>query len=135
MGRGATAPKQSLVDMLAELKLPTASVKYVGISHYHGDHTGQARLFPQATLLIGKGDWDALNDPKLAATTPPREFRAVDERRQQSRAARGRQGRVRRRFRDDPQHAGHTPGHHSLLVKLRDMGPVLITGDLSHFRE
>ena len=30
---------------------------------------------------------------------------------------------------------GHTPGHHSLLVKLRDMGPVLITGDLSHFRE
>ena len=31
-----------------------ARVNYVGISHYHGDHTGQAASFPQATLLIGK---------------------------------------------------------------------------------
>jgi N-acyl homoserine lactone hydrolase len=30
---------------------------------------------------------------------------------------------------------GHTPGHHSLLVKLRDMGPVLLSGDLAHFHE
>ena len=30
---------------------------------------------------------------------------------------------------------GHTPGHHSLLVKLKETGNVLITGDLSHFRE
>jgi glyoxylase-like metal-dependent hydrolase (beta-lactamase superfamily II) len=67
---GTNAPTLSLVDMLAGLKLLTASVKYVGISPCHGDHTGQARLFPHAALLIGKGDWDALNDPKLAATPP-----------------------------------------------------------------
>ena len=30
---------------------------------------------------------------------------------------------------------GHTPGHHSLLVRLKDTGNVLITGDLAHFRE
>jgi glyoxylase-like metal-dependent hydrolase (beta-lactamase superfamily II) len=30
---------------------------------------------------------------------------------------------------------GHTPGHHSLLVRLKEMGNVLITGDVSHFRE
>jgi N-acyl homoserine lactone hydrolase len=30
---------------------------------------------------------------------------------------------------------GHTPGHHSLLVKLKEMGNVLLTGDLAHFRE
>src|SRR6185503_16329162 len=30
---------------------------------------------------------------------------------------------------------GHTPGHHSLLVKLKDKGNVLLTGDLAHFRE
>jgi glyoxylase-like metal-dependent hydrolase (beta-lactamase superfamily II) len=30
---------------------------------------------------------------------------------------------------------GHTPGHHSLLVRLRDTGNVLITGDLAHFHE
>ena len=30
---------------------------------------------------------------------------------------------------------GHTPGHSGLLVRLKDMGPVLLTGDLVHFRE
>jgi glyoxylase-like metal-dependent hydrolase (beta-lactamase superfamily II) len=30
---------------------------------------------------------------------------------------------------------GHTPGHRSLLVKLPQKGPVLITGDAVHFRE
>src|SRR6202044_3107088 len=30
---------------------------------------------------------------------------------------------------------GHTPGHSSLLVKLTQMGPVIITGDAVHFRE
>ncbi|HTJ22838.1 MAG TPA: MBL fold metallo-hydrolase, partial [Gemmatimonadaceae bacterium] len=30
---------------------------------------------------------------------------------------------------------GHTPGHHSLLVRLKGMGPVLISGDVSHFHE
>ena len=30
---------------------------------------------------------------------------------------------------------GHTPGHHSLLVRLKEMGNVLITGDLAHFHE
>ena len=30
---------------------------------------------------------------------------------------------------------GHTPGHHSLLVKLRPAGNFVITGDAAHFRE
>ena len=30
---------------------------------------------------------------------------------------------------------GHTPGHHSVLVKLAQTGAVLITGDAVHFRE
>jgi N-acyl homoserine lactone hydrolase len=28
-----------------------------------------------------------------------------------------------------------TPGHHSLLVRLRETGAMLLTGDLAHFRE
>src|SRR4051812_10069811 len=54
MGAGAAAPKTSLVDLLAQLKVMPDQVKYVGISHYHGDHTGQVSAFPRATLLIGK---------------------------------------------------------------------------------
>jgi len=30
---------------------------------------------------------------------------------------------------------GHTPGHHSLLVKLQEKGNVLLTGDQAHFHE
>jgi N-acyl homoserine lactone hydrolase len=30
---------------------------------------------------------------------------------------------------------GHTPGHSSLLVRLKEMGPVLLSGDAVHFRE
>ena len=30
---------------------------------------------------------------------------------------------------------GHTPGHSSLLVKLKESGNVLLTGDLAHFHE
>ena len=30
---------------------------------------------------------------------------------------------------------GHTPGHHSLLVRLEGKGTVLLTGDLAHFQE
>jgi N-acyl homoserine lactone hydrolase len=30
---------------------------------------------------------------------------------------------------------GHRPGHHALLVKLKGMGNVVLSGDLAHFRE
>ena len=30
---------------------------------------------------------------------------------------------------------GHTPGHTSLLVRLKEKGPVMLIGDLSHFQE
>jgi len=53
------APKVSLIDQLGQ-------ITFVGISHYHADHTGQVGSFPKATLLIGKGDWDAITSPKPA---------------------------------------------------------------------
>ena len=130
-----TAPKTSLVDLLAQLKLTPAQIKYVGISHYHGDHVGQVSSFPQSTLLIGKGDWDVLNDPKSNGTTNPAPFANW--------ISGG--GKVEPLPGDKDVFGdgsvimlnmpGHTPGHHSLLVKLKEMGNVLITGDVSHFRE
>ena len=30
---------------------------------------------------------------------------------------------------------GHTPGHQSLLVRLKEKGPVILSGDLAHFHE
>src|SRR5215467_435190 len=65
-GAGATAPKETIVEQLAKLGVKLENVKYVGISHYHGDHVGQVDSFAKSTLLIGKGDWEALTDPAKA---------------------------------------------------------------------
>ena len=134
VGNTPTAPKTSLVDLLAQLKLTPEQIKYVGISHYHGDHTGQVSSFPRATLLIGKGDWDVINDPKATGANPDRFTNWISG-----------GGKVEPLPADKDVFGdgtvvvlntpGHTPGHHSLLVRLKDMGPVLLTGDLAHFHE
>src|SRR5579883_1748133 len=60
------APKVSVVDQLAKLNIKPEQIKYVGISHYHADHTGQVGSFPKAELLIGTGDWNAITSPHPA---------------------------------------------------------------------
>ena len=62
-GTSPNAPKVGIVDRLKELNVTPEQVKYVGISHFHGDHTGQLAPFTNATLLIGKGDWDGITAP------------------------------------------------------------------------
>jgi N-acyl homoserine lactone hydrolase len=135
VGTAATAPKTSIVDLLKQLNVAPAQVKFVAISHYHGDHTGQVGTLPQATLLIGKGDWDALNDPKSAAAGSAPSFAPWISGGSKVEPQAG----DKDVFGDGSvimlNMPGHTPGHHSLLVKLKDMGPVLITGDLEHFHE
>jgi glyoxylase-like metal-dependent hydrolase (beta-lactamase superfamily II) len=45
------APKVSIVDQLDKIGVKPEQISYVGISHYHADHTGQVASFPRATLL------------------------------------------------------------------------------------
>src|ERR1700730_15107916 len=135
VGANPKAPKVSLVDQLAQLKLKPEQIKYVGISHYHGDHVGQVASFPKSTLLIGKGDWDVLTDPKMNAVANPAPFENWI----------GGGGKVEPVPMDKDVFGdgtvvmlntpGHTPGHHSLLVRLKDKGNVLLSGDLAHFQE
>jgi glyoxylase-like metal-dependent hydrolase (beta-lactamase superfamily II) len=132
---GTPTVKISIVDQLSQLQLKPEQIKYLAISHYHGDHTGQAPSFPKSTLLIGKGDWDALTSatPNPMANAAPFVNWITGG------------GKVepvpldKDIFGDGTvvmlYTPGHTPGHHSLLVKLKGMGNVLITGDLAHFHE
>lgn len=134
-GTSPTSPKTSLVDLLAELKLTPAQIKYVAISHYHGDHIGQVSSFPQSTLLIGKADWDVITAPNGNGVTNPAAFAHWISGGGKIEPVTG----DRDVFGDGTvvmlNMPGHTPGHHSLLVKLKEMGNVLITGDLTHFHE
>jgi N-acyl homoserine lactone hydrolase len=104
-------------------------------SHYHGDHVGQVASFPNATLLIGKGDWEVLTSPNPGPAANPAPFANWI-------SGGGKVEPVpldKDVFGDGTvimlNTPGHTPGHHSLLVKLKEMGNVLISGDLAHFRE
>src|SRR4051812_7114462 len=78
------APKVSVVDQLAKVDVKPDQIKYVGISHYHADHTGQIDSFPKATLLIGAKEWDAITSPKPAQGVN-QAVRRLDQGREQSR--------------------------------------------------
>jgi N-acyl homoserine lactone hydrolase len=129
------APKVSLVDLLAQIDVKPEQIKYVGISHYHADHTGQVASFPKATLLIGKGDWDAISSPKPPEGVNYKPFENWTKG----------EGKVEPLTLDKDvfgdgsvivlRTPGHTPGHQALLVKLAQMGNVLVSGDAVHFHE
>ena len=134
-GSNPNAPKVSLTDQLAKLDIKPEQVKYVGISHYHADHTSQLPSLPEAMLLIGKGDWDAITAPKPAQGVNAGAFTHW--------ISGG--GKVEPLALDKDvfgdgsvvilRTPGHTPGHSSLLVRLKEKGNVLLTGDLAHFHE
>ncbi|HZF42455.1 MAG TPA: N-acyl homoserine lactonase family protein [Sphingomonadaceae bacterium] len=119
-----------IADQLARIGVRPDQVNFVGISHSHGDHTGQAIDFPRATLLMGPADYETVSKgPDAQARFGPwvsgaAKFVSVPR----DRDVFG-DGRVV--MLDMP---GHTPGHKSLLVDLPG-GAVLLTGDLYHFTQ
>lgn len=120
---------RTITDQLAEIGVKPEQIEFIGISHYHGDHTGQATQFPKAKLLIGAGDLAAFKTlPTPGGMAPPHVQPWLDgtspvEALREDHDVFG-DGRV-----TILQTNGHTPGHSSLLVKLAT-GPVILTGDL-----
>jgi glyoxylase-like metal-dependent hydrolase (beta-lactamase superfamily II) len=122
---------RGLVDQLREVGVSPDQVNFVGISHRHDDHIGQAAAFTKATLLIGPGDLETLKGrpesasrlaPWIKGGSPVQNVKGDKD-----------------VFGDGSvvmlSMPGHTESHHSLLVRLPRTGPVLLTGDLYHFTE
>lgn len=133
VGGGKAQLKRSLIDQLAQIGLAPAQISRVVLSHIHSDHSGQAASFPQATLTLAAADMALVRGSSPVFNLDRREYipwlnggGKVDE-------VTG----DRDLFADGSIQMlatpGHTPGHHSLLVKLAS-GNVLLTGDLWHFR-
>jgi N-acyl homoserine lactone hydrolase len=124
MGQMTAFLDKTIAEQLAQVNLKPADIDVVGISHLHGDHTGQAKEFPQARLVIGKGDFDGT----VGKEDPFGPWRGD-----------GKQVTLATAdvdiFGDGSVVAvhlpGHTPDHLALLVKLAS-GPVLLSGDLYH---
>ena len=123
--------KRSVTRQLAELGVRPEQINFVGISHYHYDHTGQAADFANSILLIDRRDWDVVNArPDLSANfTPWISGGSTVQTVTYDHDVFGDGSVIMLKT------SGHTPGHRSLLVRLADRGPILLSGDAVHFRE
>ncbi len=124
--------RRSIVDQLADMQLAPADRSYAAFSHLHFDHVGAAGVFPNATVLMQAAEWDhqteagrAHSDSELIAALEGAKRTTIEG----DHDVFG-DGSVRIFFAP-----GHTPGHQVLLVNLEHTGPVLLSGDLYHFRE
>jgi N-acyl homoserine lactone hydrolase len=126
---------KTLTDQLAEIGLKPRDVTRVAISHTHGDHIGNMGLFSNSTVLMQRAEhsWissaNGSNDNvnqlmalarKLLGT--PKNLQLIDGDTDV--------------FGDGSvtlvSTPGHTPGHQSLLVRLKNSGFIILSGDVAH---
>jgi N-acyl homoserine lactone hydrolase len=129
---------RTITSQLAEIGLKTGDIDYVAISHTHGDHIGNVKLFPDATVLLQRAEYDWINsgpptDPNLNQLVTlarqlmghPRNLKLID-------------GDLDV-FGDGSviliSTPGHTPGSQSLMVHLANSGYIVLSGDVVHLEE
>lgn len=117
---------KTLAAQLAELGLKPADVKYVAVSHTHGDHVGNIALFPTASVLIQGAEYD------WAMGLPTKPAFAATQKIVKLSGDHDVFGDGSVKILSTP---GHTPGHQSLLVQLPKTGALVLSGDAVHFRD
>lgn len=122
---------RTLRSQLAEIGFAPEQVDSVGLSHLHVDHVGNVGLFPEATVLLQRAEYDAGFGPDPERfTLVPETYAALNPDRVET---------------VDGEHdlfgdglvvtkplPGHTPGHQGLLVTLPESGPILLAGDIAY---
>ena len=126
---------RTLAEQLAELDLgfDLGSLDYVAFSHMHYDHVGVANEIEGATWLVQRPEHDAMfADPVSMPAAQPELYanlRDADTVLLDGDHDVFGDGRVQ-----ILSAAGHTPGHQVLFLDLAETGPLLLSGDLYHFR-
>jgi N-acyl homoserine lactone hydrolase len=129
---------KTITGQLAEIGLKTGDITYVALSHTHGDHIGNVGLFPNSTILMQRVEYTWISSPdgtndnvnqlkalarKLLGT--PKQLQLLDGDTDV--------------FGDGSvtliSTPGHTPGHQSLLVHLKNSGFIILSGDVVHLEE
>jgi len=126
--------RKTLASQLAEIGVKPEDVTHIAFSHTHGDHVGNANYFTKATLYMqepeyatafgaspSKFGFDPSTYDKLRANPVMKLNGDYDV-----------FGDASVMILSTP---GHTPGHQSLLVRLPKRGPVVLSGDMTHFQE
>lgn len=125
----------SLTAQLAQLQLTPADIEFVSFSHQHGDHTGNGNLFTAATWIVDADERTYMFSDEARGAQSFAGYAQLEN--AETRLIEG-DGDLDV-FGDGSvtviQAPGHTPGHTVLMVRLANVGPVLLTGDMWHLAE
>ncbi len=124
---------RTIASQLKEIGVSPEDVDLIMFSHAHYDHVGNCQLFKNAKWIVQRAEQEAMfgSAPEkygylaeLYTTMRNHEIKIVEG----DHDLFG-DGAVRLIYTP-----GHTPGHNSLLVRLPETGPVLLSGDVAHNR-
>jgi len=114
--------KKKLSAQLAEIGVKPSDIRYLALSHSHGDHVGNVDMFLQSTLLVQKAEYDWPGPNNTPRFNPAMKVMKADGDHDV--------------FGDGSvtliSTPGHSPGHQCLLVKLPRTGALLLSGDAVH---
>jgi len=129
---------RTITDQLAAIGLKTDDITYVAISHTHGDHIGNVFLFPNSTFLMQRAEYAWISSPDGPNDN-------VNQLKALARKLLGTPNHLKLLEGDTDVFGdgsvtlvstpGHTPGHQSLLVHLKNSGFIILSGDVVHLKE
>jgi N-acyl homoserine lactone hydrolase len=126
---------KSLTEQLAVIGLTPNDIGRVAISHTHGDHIGNMGLFPHAAIVMQQAEYNWAHSPDGPNDN-------VNQLMALARKLLGRPKNLQLIQGDTDVFGdgsvtlvstpGHTPGHESLLVHLKNSGFIMLSGDVVH---
>jgi N-acyl homoserine lactone hydrolase len=130
----AITASKPLLPQRAAIGYTPADIAYLGLSHYHSDHTANANAFAGSTWLVHQTERDAMFADKPGGIIQVESFSSLKTSKTKILPETDYDvfGDGSAIIKYAP---GHTPGHQVLLLNLKKTGPVLIAGDLYHYPE
>src|ERR1700723_1152151 len=131
---GVVTQDKPLLPQLAAVGYTPADIRFLAMSHYHGDHVANANAFAGSIWLVRKVERDRMFSKEPIPRSDPANYSLLKN--------------SKTMIIDQDEHdvfgdrtviiksaPGHTPGHQVLFLKLAKTGPVVLSGDLYHYPE
>jgi len=131
---GVVTQAKPLLPQLAAVGYTPADIKFLAMSHYHGDHVANANAFAGSIWLVRKVERDRMFSSEPIPRSDPANYSSLKNSQtviidQDEYDVFGDRTVI---IKSAP---GHTPGHQVLFLKLAKTGPVVLSGDLYHYPE